>query len=389
MNEPLVVQETTLGLSDCTSTSINELAEATISENVDQLTKDIYLADEHIKELFEEDNKIIDFTFTQAISSTMEPFTFRILGETFGEIPYENMLRVQVESIYVTNPDSKLLQEIYIDAWPRNASEHNRYGLEFDDFNFDGYLDMTIRRYPGDGSNNRTNYYWLWDNKTHQFVYDWKLSEAVTKENLIDFTVTQSVHDDIPQFTFRLLGRWVEGWSNDIQGMADNIDANIHVLQVIDSDGRIIQEFDRLNTIPPRYEPSFGLHFADYNFDGFLDIALYMFKGGTLRNEPHLYWLWDNSLKQFVENEELREISCCSSVSINIEESQLECFSRFSATDGALQHFKYIDDKYILVYSIEWGYEPASDKENEYVRYEIINELIDGKMVVSKNYYDD
>ncbi len=378
----------TLVLSACTSIPDDQFSIVTISEDVEQPTKDIKLNDEPIEELSEElpekDKNIIDFIFTQSISSTLSHFTFCISGRRFGEIT-EN--RVKIDGIHVSDADGALIQEIEVGAYPRNASEDNRYGLEFGDYNYDGFLDLTIRRFPGKSSNNRTNYYWLWDNTTQQFVYDWKLSEVVTKENLIDFTVNQSIHDKVPPLTFRLLGRRIEGWSRDVEDMVDNLDANIHIIQVIDEDGKIVQEFDRLNAMPPRYESSFGLHFADYNFDGYLDMSLFISQGGSMRNEPHKYWLWDNSSKQFVENEELSEISEYSTISIITEENQLECYTRISAGAGITNYYKYTGGKYIFIYSIEWGLESVS--EDKYVRYEIIKELIDDEIVITKNYYDD
>lgn len=374
-----------LGLSACNATSESEIANPSTNEIADLGVENIELVDEPEINRDNADIDLIDFTFTEAINSTMEPFSFRILGKIIDA----NMPRVWVEQVHVHDADGRLLQEIVMDASPRNALEQNRYGLEFGDYNSDGYLDMTIRRYPGWGSNNRTNYYWLWDNEAQQFVYDWRLSEMVTEENLIDFTMTQRIHDEVPSFTIRLLGRWIEGWSSETQDEVEGLDANIHVLQVIDSDGRVIQEFDRLNTIPPRYEPSFGLDFADYNFDGYLDMALYQFEGGSMRNEPHIYWLWDNELKRFVENEELGEVSNYSSISINSEKKRLECYTRFGTGAGATQYFEYLDGAYIFTYSIEWGYELVPDKDGEYMNYKIINELINGEIVTSKEYYDE
>lgn len=361
----------------------DELSAVTVSEDVNQPINDIDLADESVKEQSEGSHNIIDFTFIQSISNTLVPFTFRISGERFERGA------LQVSNIYVSDTDGVFIQKIEVDARPRDASEDNRYGLEFGDYNTDGFLDMTIRRYPGEGGNDRTNYYWLWNNEAHQFVYSWELSEVVTEENLIDFTVIQSIHDEVPPLTFRLLGRWIEGWSSDLQNTVDNLEANIHVLQVINSDGELIQEFDGLDAISSRYVPSFGLNFADYNFDGYLDMALYVAEGGSMLNAPHIYWLWDNSLKQFAENEVLNKLSDYSSISINTEESSLECYTRYGNGSGVTQSFKYIDGAYAFIYSIEWGYELAPDKEDEYVRYEIINELIDGEMVITKNYYND
>lgn len=371
------------GLSACALIPDHEFSAVTVSEDVNQPIINIDITGESVKEQSDGERNIIDITFIQSISNTLMPLTFRISGETFEN----NALKVT--NIYISDTDGVFIQEIEIDAWPRNASEDNRYGLEFGDYNYDGFLDMTIRRYPGESSNNRTNYYWLWDTETHQFAYSWTLSEVVTEENLIDFTVTQSIHDEVPPLTFRLLGRWIEPGSSNFQNTDDILDANIHVLQVIDSDGELIQEFDRLDAIPPHNKSAFGLDFKDFNFDGYLDMALYLYEGGTMLNQPHIYWLWDNHLKQFLENEELSEISNSSSISVNTEENILECFTRLSNARGVTKSFIYRDGTYVFIYSVEEGYELAPDKEDEYVRYEIINELIDGEVVTTKIHYNE
>ena len=129
----------------------------------------------------------------------------------------------------------------------------------------------------------------------------------------------------------------------------------------------------------------YGLSFDDWNFDGHLDIGLWAYLGGSMRNDPHYYWLWDNSLKQFIRNEELEEISNISTISV--EENRLDCYTRLGASGGANAQYEYIKGNFVLVYSVEWVVEPAADKENEYIRYEIINELVDGEMITTENYY--
>lgn len=268
-------------------------------------------------------DKIINFTFTQVIDSALPPFTFRVSGETVRDPQV-----IRIDSISVNDSDGQLIQEIdNIDAWPRDATQYNLYGLEFGDYNSDGYLDISVRRFPGESQDNRTHYFWLWDKDPGQFVYDWKLSEAMTEDNYFEYELTHCIHEEMAPFTFCLIGRFIEGWSDELQETVENADVSIHEIRIIDSNGNIIQQLDGFSAQPPSFADSYGLYFADYNFDGFLDIALYMAKGGSACNEPHIYWLWDKDSGQFILNRELTEISWETCITVNEERHQIRAFS--------------------------------------------------------------
>ena len=382
-----------LGLASCAATPESDLALVEYDEYVYEQTEDIEIADEHtdeddydvIVQEDEEDDRMIDFSFTQTINSELAPFTFRILGERV------NPPRVRINSIHISDTDGEIIQKIdgigVWNDWPRNISAHNRYGLEFGDFNSDGYLDMSMRRFSGAGWHGRTHFYWLWDSEAGQFVYCWKLSEAVTEENLIDFTLTQSIHEDMPPFTIRLLGRWIKGWCFEARGEVDGVQANIHVLQVMDAAGNVLQEFDRLGTLPPQRADSFGLHFADYNFDGFLDMALYVHEGGSMRNAPHLYWLWDTAAGQFVRNNELERASDFATVSIIEGQQRLRVFTRVGAFGNFISYMEYIDGVFVTVatWSEEWGAMPDGQRYTRIAE----TDLIAGTEVVTYIMHDD
>jgi len=303
---------------------------------------------DRIVEVF--DDTVIDYTFTHIIDSALPPFTFRILGEVFGE-----RQSIRINSLIVSDTKSAVIQEIDgICAWPRCAAENNLFGFEFGDYNSDGCLDISIRRFPGESEHNRTHYFWIWDQDLEQFVYDWKLSEAVTEDNYFNYYSTYSIHDEIPPFTFRLMGRWVEGWSS--KGWAENTDIAIHVIQIIDTEGNITQEFDGLNAHVRYFTDSFGLHFADYNFDGFLDMALYMFEGGSARNMPHYYWLWDKDSGQFVYNQKLTDLSMYTGLSIDEEHLRLRAFSRGGWSEQVEIFLEYHDGEFIEVEMVRWEY---------------------------------
>lgn len=132
----------------------------------------------------------------------------------------------------------------------------------------------------------------------------------------------------------------------------------------------------------------YGLSFADWNFDGYLDIDLWSYRGGSMLNEPHYYWLWDNNMGQFVMNAELMEISDFSTIVINVEESRLESYKRLGGLGGVTQHFKYIDDKLVLVYSYVLEVVPSTD-DDKYTCHITISEFIDGEMIITEDFYEE
>ena len=328
-------------------------------------------------------NFAIDFSFTHAFDPALPPLTFRVLGKAH---PFQ---RVHVQNIEIYGANGALLQNLTANVWLHNTGAQNLYGLEFGDYNTDGAMDVAIRRFSGDSKYGRSHFYWLWNAETQQYEYAWKLSEEVTDENLIDFTVEQQIHSDMPPFTIRLLGRRVDGWSRETADMVNNLDANIHFIQVMDGNGAFLQEFDKLDALPPQYADDYGLHFADYNFDGFLDMALFMSEGGSMRNQPHQYWLWDNTAQQFVYNEQLTALSDFSTVSVNAENARIETFTRTGLGMYFTAHYEYADGEFVLVYSFEQLILPSPEQAHKYIRHEIICELVDGELVTTENYYDN
>jgi phage shock protein E len=209
----------------------------------------------------------------------------------------------------------------------------------------------------------------------------------------IDFTTTQKICDQMPEFTFHLTGNNVKsyGVSYDNTKYYIMFDENkIESITITDNTGALVQKIDDLITENPASEEGmYGLSFNDWNFDGYFDIGLWSYRGGTMRNDPHYYWLWDSSLGQFVENAELMEISDFSTISINVEEGRLECYTRFGSSSGLTQEYEYIDDKFVMVYSITFEIEQSPDEEDKYIRHITITELVDGELKITEDYYED
>ena len=124
------------------------------------------------------------FTTTKRIHENMPYFTFkRILGDF---VEPQNIQMIEQEryiTIIILDENGDLLQEIDGIIQGGHAdwmvAEHNSFQLQFDDFNFDGYLDMWLYSAINHGTaGGAWAHFWLWDNELMQFIKSEELSEV-------------------------------------------------------------------------------------------------------------------------------------------------------------------------------------------------------------------
>jgi len=205
----------------------------------------------------------------------------------------------------------------------------------------------------------------------------------------IDFSVTMRIHEDLPEFTFRLEGTCEIEYSLNYNrnGYTSSETTRISKLTITDEDGGFYQEFAGLDTETRWTHTIYGLSFEDYNFDGYLDIELRRHMGGTMLNFPNYYWLWDVSEEKFVMNEQLMEISDGSMVYVDEESKQLiESFVRLSNGYTTTCHYEYEDGFYVRVKIREDRFE-RDELTDEIYWHVTVSELIDGEMRVVEDYY--
>lgn len=209
----------------------------------------------------------------------------------------------------------------------------------------------------------------------------------------INFTTTKQISGQMAAFTFHLTGNNIKsyGLSADNTKYYISHDENkVESITITDDAGALVQEINNLVTESPASEEEmYGLLFGDWNFDGYLDIGLRSYSGGSMLNDPHYYWLWDKSLGQFVENAELKEISNFFTISINTDENQLECDKILGIWGYVAQYYKYMGDKFVLVYSYKSEIVPSPDEENKNLRHITTEKLVNGEMTITEDYYED
>ena len=139
------------------------------------------------------------------------------------------------------------------------------------------------------------------------------------------------------------------------------------------------QNISELETSTP-YIGDYGFGAEDWNFDGYPDISLWLFPGGSMGNRPTMYWLWDDESKQFIENEQLSDLSWSCSLSIH-EGKQIVSFSRIG-TEYYEGFWNFENGEYIRVRDVETFY------ESEEARHVKIYERRGDEMVLIDEYYE-
>lgn len=110
------------------------------------------------------------------IHPSMPEYLFKVYGRAASQKPSSTFNTDKIE-IYNAVNKGKLIQEIEI----KEAQTWNgrTLGVEFEDMNFDGYLDFRVQAWIPAGPN--TPYlYWLWDPKSASFISNTSLEEITS-----------------------------------------------------------------------------------------------------------------------------------------------------------------------------------------------------------------
>jgi len=142
-----------------------------------QITEDEYAQGYKIEPL-----EPITFTTTMRIHIDMPEFTFhRTLGDLLIPVPTPEFFLYTKREVTITifDENDNLIQEIdgLIQRSLEPSHDPEGFNIGFDDFNFDGYLDMVLITavWPGRVGNIDKSF-WLWDSEIGQFVRNPQLS---------------------------------------------------------------------------------------------------------------------------------------------------------------------------------------------------------------------
>jgi len=361
------------------------------------------------------------------IHPDMPLFTFRrILGDYLVYPEHYMGLFTREVTIIIKEEDGNIIQEITglvqesTSGWLRD----NWYDITLVDYNFDGYLDMSLVRFTDSGTGMFvTRYVWLWSAELGQFVENEQLAGILSVQNIninqethqievwarawvrhhflfvyeyhngqfvrvleeehagftwyLEITRTDHTTDEIivelqpfhenisatnpPDEIFMTrveispdmppLVLQLDVWEvDDIIEVTHRIDITIRQDDIY---GTFVQEISGLEVYETLNQSSgnpFNLHFADYNQDGYLDMALRRWPSGVTRNDPHFYWLWDVQAQHFILNDDLTELSTISTISIK-DDGVLRALHRLSTTHSTEWILVYTNGTFDIIYT--------------------------------------
>ena len=209
----------------------------------------------------------------------------------------------------------------------------------------------------------------------------------------IYMTVKQKVNERMPEYSFLIIGTSIEeyGFNHDkskyFLSYTENI---ISRIDIRDENGLYVQSISGLDTKNPASEAGmYGLKFEDWNFDGYMDIGLWKSRGGTMKNNPHYYWLWDNEKKRFVENEYLKGMSEGGTIKVNYDTKELSCFASAGRWGYGTVYYKFIDGNFLWFRSIYTRPVQNPEDENNEIIMTTKEELIDGEWVIIEEFYGE
>ncbi|MCL2223648.1 MAG: hypothetical protein FWB96_01630 [Defluviitaleaceae bacterium] len=154
----------------------------------------------------------------------------------------------------------------------------------------------------------------------NEILTEWQPEEVI-------FRTTQRVHPDMPEFAFyRTVGRPLGVESEYVYAGIERYTT----ITVKDENGNVIQKIGEFmqgghQIALPIREDTFGVQFADFNFDGYLDMwAHTAINHGSAGGAWARYWLWNPATTQFEENAQLNEIHNMTNLSVNEATQQIE-----------------------------------------------------------------
>ena len=208
----------------------------------------------------------------------------------------------------------------------------------------------------------------------------------------IDYTLKNKINEQFAEFTFAIRGINTRhyGLNHDksmyyVQNDMDEVSSIV----IKSDDEKYNQELTFERTyIPNIPDMTHGFSLDDWNFDGCLDISLWTSTGGTSLNSPHYYWLWDTVKGIYVRSEELERINDGTYLEIDAENKQLISATRLT---GGYYHgyYELKSGQYILVKTDDLEFVDIDYDTGKARGHHTIKELINGKMVVATDYFND
>jgi len=134
--------------------------------------------------------------FCKSINYDMPKFMFVLNGFYGGNDELEFAVSIKDIKIYDNSGNHiQTIDSLNTFLWWKPISDSD---FSFDDWNNDGFLDISLFRIPGGSMGNRPTYYWLWDSQSQQFIENRELY-ALSENSFVsldDYKIKASTKKD-------------------------------------------------------------------------------------------------------------------------------------------------------------------------------------------------
>jgi|GEM_PF-4795266 len=127
----------------------------------------------------------IEYCVWQKIYEDGPMFKFTVYGENIksdgsvfenGEFYFPRDMN-QMSRIVIECEETNYKQELKFEETHINNIFQTTFGFDLDDWNFDGYLDVSLWKHVGGTALNSPHYYWLWDSEINAYIKNDDLEE--------------------------------------------------------------------------------------------------------------------------------------------------------------------------------------------------------------------
>ena len=188
----------------------------------------------------------------------------------------------------------------------------------------------------------------------------------------------QALHPNGEVFTFIVDGYHItEYWTSPNPGWSNwETHSSIHTITIKNAAGTTIQVISGLDT-----ERAWELEFQDWNFDGYLDMSLQRWIGGTSGNVPSFFWLWDLAREQFVLNDDLM------SMNAPVVDAERRLVSDAFRGGGGFYSFslhEYRDGRFQAIQTGVWELIRYPDDSGDVFQQTTVTDLVTGEVTVTR-----
>jgi hypothetical protein len=137
----------------------------------------------------------------------------------------------------------------------------------------------------------------------------------------------------------------------------DNSQVTVYAVDIQEIGGKFHQRLDGFTTVQDRFM------LEDFNRDGYIDVRIHKYPGGSMRNEPSMFWLWDTKQNKYVKNQQLEELSEENGIRM-ADDGRLVTHFRVGVWWYGVSHYSYRNNTFVEMERIEVRPQDENDVTN-------------------------